>query len=54
MLDLSRVSWDEVKVSKTEVQPSNVKQSSVMGFRQLNAIAAENPDLRDLRFTSVH
>jgi hypothetical protein len=27
---------------------------SVMGFRQLNAIAAENPDLRDLRFTSVH
>ena len=32
MLDLSEVSWDEVKVSKTEVQTSNVKQSTLSDF----------------------
>ena len=32
MLDLSEVSWDEIKVSKTEVPPSNVKQSTLSDF----------------------
>jgi uncharacterized protein YecE (DUF72 family) len=32
MLDLSEVSWDEVKVSNTEVQTSNVKQSTLSDF----------------------
>ena len=32
MLDLSEVSWDEGKVSKTEVPPRNVKQSTLSDF----------------------
>ena len=32
MLDLSEVSWDEVRVSKTEVPPSNAKQSTLSDF----------------------
>jgi hypothetical protein len=33
MLDLSEVTWDEVKVSKTEeVLPSNTKQSTLSDF----------------------
>src|SRR4029079_15997572 len=32
MLDLSEVTWNDVKVSKTEVQTSNVKQSTLSDF----------------------